>query len=578
MSITLLSRKRVGALFGAAALMTALLMGINAPSQASLITVVSSHFRASNGETFTATNHLTEAAFSTGPHEYLLVWAGAADPTQEDFMAVIDATKGSAMYGHVINTVTLGPQLHNEPHHMEYEWHYGDRIYATGILSDTIFVFDTSKLPELSLVGVNLPQDTPCGSAPDAAQVLSDGTAYISYMGGPHVAGPCKYSNGETLTGNGEDGSPGEVVHISQDGKTLGEFPAGQPVSEGANNCHDRPALPLPTCANPHGIAIRQDLDTMVTADYTEIKDNLTPGLALDPLWLRNTVRTWNISNPNDPKLESVSYLQSGPRPATQGPAFVENRMVMEVAVTHLPGHKGAFASTMAGGAIYYTPDITSKHPVWREVFDDSAAYQKFDKNGPLSGINDGGSWLQVSPDDRFLFHAVMGANWELPRKDQSGMVFVLNIRKLLSSGESPKCQITTLAEVYSGGTAKDCPKVVSVLPIKDLSSDAIGVGPHWGAFDNFTRSRYGGYHETTQIRRIATSNYFLSEVGLDGDHRVCMINVSRNGHLSLDTSFRDEYTHQVCVDFSRTNWPQGNIGMAHPHGVLFVYSNHPFG
>ena len=47
-----------------------------------------------------------------------------------------------------------------------------------------------------------------------------------------------------------------------------------------------------------------------------------------------------------------------------------EPRAAMETTVTNLPEHKGAFAQTMQGGAIYYTPDITADQPEWREVFD----------------------------------------------------------------------------------------------------------------------------------------------------------------------------------------------------------------
>lgn len=574
-ALTLLRRRRtklVSAFVTIACLMGALL--VSEPSRADAVSVVSSGVRGSDGKTYTVTNHLTSAAFRGGPREWLLVWAGPADTTKQDFMAVIDATKSSRTYGRVVNTVTFAPRTGNEPHHTQYLWHKGDRIYASGILSDTVFVLDSTELPALRITGVNLPADTPCGSAPDASWVLSDGTAYTSYMGGPHVAGPCKYTDGQARTGNGEDGSPGEIVRVGKNGQTLSQTPAATKAGENPNLCHNNPVLKLATCANPHGIAVRQDLNRMVTADYTEIKDNLTPGLALDPLWLRNTVRIWNIRNLDKPKLLSVSYLPVGPRPATQGPAFQENRMVMEAAVTNRPQHQGAFVSTMAGGAIYYTPNITGRHPVWREIVDDTYAYRAFDKTGVLGGTNDGGSWLQVSPDDKFLFHTVMGANWELPRSSQTGMVFVLNIQKLLASGNTPKCRITTLQEVYTGGTASDCPALTGVVPIKDASSDGIGVGPHWGAMDNFTRVSRHLYTETTHIRRMATANYFLSEAGLDGDHRVCMFNLTSTGKLSLDTTFRDQNTGDVCVSFNRKDWPQGNAGDAHPHGVLFVVSN----
>src|SRR5205823_14566175 len=63
-------------------------------------------------------------------------------------------------------------------------------------------------------------------SVPDAYWVLNDGTAYGTYMGGPDLPGPCAYTNGDTAVGNGFAGSPGELVHIGPDGKTLAEVKA----------------------------------------------------------------------------------------------------------------------------------------------------------------------------------------------------------------------------------------------------------------------------------------------------------------------------------------------------------------
>jgi hypothetical protein len=551
---------------------------IGAPSKAYAITTVSSSVHGTDGKTYTVTNHMTVAAVKGGPREWLLVWAGAVDtptvnPIAQDFIAVIDATKSSPTYGQVVNTVTVSPQEKNEPHHMQYIWHKGNNIYAGGILSDTTFVFDSSHLPQLRLRGINLPMDTPCGSAPDAYQVLPDGTAYASYLGGPNVAGPCTYTNGQVRVGNGYAGSPGEIVHIGTNGQTLAEIPAASAAGESPAVCHNTPVIVPATCANPHGIAVREDLHRMVTADYTEIKNNLVPGLALDPLWLRNTVRIFDITKENDPTLLSTSYMKVGPRPNT-GDAFVENRMVMEAATTNQHQHKGAFASTMAGGAVYYTPDITKANPVWQEVFDDTAAYRTFDTTGQLGGSNDGGSWLQVSPDDKYLYHSVMGADFRQPRAENTGMVYVLDIQKLLASGENPKCSIKSLDEVYAGGKAPDCPAITGVVPITDDVSPGTGTGPHWGAEDNFARSANGTYAETQHVTRIVTADYFLSAIGLDGDHRVCMFNISAKGVPTLDTTFRDENSDAVCVSFNRQLWPQGAAGFATPHGVLFVVSN----
>ena len=71
--------------------------------------------------------------------------------------------------------------------------------------------------------------------------------------------------------------------------------------------------------------------------------------------------------------------------------------------------------------------------------------------------------------------------------------------------------------------------------------------------------------------RRIATADYFVARTGLDGDHKVCMLKIGRDGKLSLDRSFRDELTGQTCVSFNRKNWPHGAFGNAKPHSMLFV-------
>jgi hypothetical protein len=69
-------------------------------------------------------------------------------------------------------------------------------------------------------------------------------------------------------------------------------------------------------------------------------------------------------------------------------------------------------------------------------------------------------------------------------------------------------------------------------------------------------------------------SNYFVARSGVDGNHRVCLVNVSRSGKLALDTSFRDEHEGTPCVNFNRTSWPHGDYGNAKPHSELFVVAD----
>ncbi|MET9592868.1 hypothetical protein ABZY45_18210 [Streptomyces sp. NPDC006516] len=538
-----------------------------------------SRFEARDGITYTATNHLVRAASGPG-REWLLAWAGSEDPAAPDFLTVIDATPGSRSYGKVANTVTTGPGTGNEPHHMQYVWHKGDRLYAGGIYSDTTFVFDTKALPELRLVGVNTPTDTPCGTLPDAYQVLKDGTAYGTYMGGPNVTGPCTYTNGEVREGNGAGGSPGEIVHIGEDGRTLAEIPAATEEGEDPNRCANVPSLEKATCANPHGIAVREDLDLMVASDFAEARSVAAPGAtaksatASGPTVARQTVRVFDISDRSRPELLSVTKVPDGPRaPLEASATFAESRVVMETALPNKPGHRGAFVSSMAGGAVFYTPDIAAAKPEWKEVFDDTTAYRSFQEDETVTGGGDNSSWLAVSPDDRYLFHTVMGQStpYGKPLDKTTGMLYVLDIQKLLRSGNSARCSVDQLHEVSEGGDERDCPELVDVMPIRDVTDG----GPHWGAMDNFARDGKGKYRETDRIRRIATSNYFIAGTfGGGGDHRVCMFDLDEKGKISPDRSFRDEVTRKPCVSFDRESWPHGATGNSRPHGVLFVVSD----
>lgn len=550
-------------------------------------TIVStSKVKGSDGTTYTVTNHVVRGGWTGGTrrHEWLLVWAGdagdggataahrpagqaAAGAADPDFLAVVDATKASPTYGKVVNTATIGPLLQNEPHHMQYVWHKGDRVFAGGLLSDTTYVFDVSRLPQIRLSGVTTATDTPCGTVPDAYWTLKDGTTYGTYMGGPNVSGPCRYTHGETRIGNGAGGTPGEVLRLDRNGKVMVEAPAATKGPE-PDTCHSRPQLDPASCANPHGIQVREDLDLMLTTDFAEVR-NLLGVPPTDHLLTRDTVRIFDISRRNKPTLRSISHLPDGPRTESFG-TFEEPFVVMEAAVTNQRHHRGAFASTMGGGSIFYTPDITDPKPRWREVFDDTTAFTRLAPHLVNRVGMDGGAWLMTSPDDRFLYHTVMRRGEGSSGEMDTGMVYVLDIQKLLAAGKHARCDIDTLAEVTQGGAERDCPSLVDVLPIEDPTSG----GPHWAALDNFRQHRDGYFRETARPGRLALANYFVAATPFDGDHRVCMINIAPHQRLSVDTDFRDEHTRQPCVGFDRASWPHGATGDARPHGVLFAVAD----
>jgi hypothetical protein len=521
-------------------------------------------------------------------HEYLVVWAGdnnvldrsgkqltnlpdvvtpdllgKGDQIGPDFFAVVDATKGSSSYGKVVNTVTVGPLVENEPHHMQYIWHKGNNIFAGGLFTDVTYVLDTSKLPALRLKHVNLPTDTLCGSVPDAYWVTKDGSAYGTYMGGPDVPGPCTYSDGTTRIGNGFAGSPGELVRLDENGKTVFEAPATPETAENEQRCDNIPQLAAATCANPHGIQAREDLDTLVTSDYNEPRNIiLNPVQAPSSYLRRPTVRTWDISDLDHPKLKAVSFLPDGPRVGKVAHQE-EPRAAMETTVTNLPGHKGAFAETMQGGAIYYAPDITADKPAWREVFDLTTANKQADPDRNPYGGGSNGGWLQTSLDDKYLYHAVAGRQPSGTDQGSPSYILKLDIQDLLAAGTDTTCNIDTIEETVNGGAESDCPAITDILPAPG--------GPHWGALDNLELEDDGYFHETKDVKRIAYSNYFVARTGLNGDHRVCLVDVGSDQQLTTDEDFKDESTGDTCIDFDRETWPHGDWGPAKPHSMLFV-------
>jgi hypothetical protein len=587
--------RRLGAATLAALLVVLAAVGISPPDPASAASVISSSVRASDGRVYRITNNLTplgkrELGRAHSPRKWLLVWAGDAstnlpNPTttsEPDFLAVIDATEGSASYGTVVNTVTIDSVFGNEPHHLQYQWHKGDKVYASGLASDMTFVFDVKQLPMVRLSGVTPPSATRCGTAPASYQLLSDGTAYGTMISAGPTPGPCRYTDGQVLVGNGALGGPGELVRLSPTGRVLAEVPvsmangeSGTPIppsplfpgAPATHTCVNIPALPKPSCANPYGLAVREDLNRLVSADFAEPRHTIG-GQPPPEFSLRDTVRIMDISNRNRPRLVSLTHLPQGPR-VEPDIRMTEGIGAMETAVTHLPHHRGAFAAT-ANGAIYYTPDMTAAKPKWREVYDETHAFaQLFPTDTPRAN-GDGGTWIQVSPDDRYLYHTVMGGGAFSPGDTTTGMLYALDIQALLAAGKDVTCKIDTLAEVVAGGAEPDCPTLASVVPIRDVTTG----GPQAAVMDTFQLGRDGRYRETSQVSRIAVSQYWLAFAYKDGNHQVCMYTVAPGAQLAPDPAFRDEVLGPPCVDFNRSRWPHGATGDARPHGLLFVVAD----
>jgi hypothetical protein len=497
-----------------------------------------------------------------------------------DAMVVVDARRHNAdgtpsdSYGKIVNFVEVPPPfgVEGEPHHLQYDWEDGEPIVAGGLFNDVTTVWDVSHIPEIRLTNIIRPEETPRGTVPDAYDFLPDGRAIGTYMGGPNW----NYA-----------GSPGSVVVMKPDPQKglvfESETPAGSPGAIDSSNpggvpepCSAVEAAPLGTCANPHGIQIRADLGRMVTADYAEPRDLVTdPAKPYKPAIFRPTVRVWDITNPGAPRLVSVARMPKGPTASVDGHG---NIAIMETAKTHAPA-KGFFAGASCGGGIFFTPDVTAlegdSSGAWKEVFDDDMAilhapgYEHSKDRTREKGGCAGGSWHQVSPDNHVLFRTVMGRNPGSTDSLDPGtakVIYTLDISRLMADAAKGHvdCSIDTLSEVERGqGDEADCPRLVSVLRVDDRTSG----GPHWGAIDNHSLTPTGA------PTRLVFSDSFVARTGVDGNHRLYMVNVDpATGALSYDESFRDKDSGALGVEFNRRNWPNNpNGGFYKPHAMVWV-------
>jgi hypothetical protein len=567
-----------------------------------------------------------------------------------DALAVIDARKYNANhtqnpeYGHVVNLATLNIDggIECEPHHMQYSWVNGENLLLGCLFSSWTFGVSVKDIPNVQMLTTNTPLAVPEGSIPDAFDAVkydnknhADDEYIGTWMGGP------LYNFG---------GSPGALVTMNGQGQIKAVTPAGSigqifTDPREAAVCTVREAEPAGTCANPHGIQARPDLNTMVTDDYAEPREIvLDPVKPADVYAFRPTVRLWNISNVDKPVETSVAHMPATWRDPAN-PAHV-NIGIMEGAKTHAapnattcgtgiapadckPGDaakdydgsflwsKGFFSESMCGGGVFWDPDVTQKipsgvsSPEWHQVWDDGFSQLATNSTGDNSGANNvnggfedepggcaGGAWVQTSPNNRWLFHSVQG---RVPLADNYfdqgslKMVYLLDISHLVSDGEKgiETCNMTAkdpktgieqaleLAQIMNNIVPKgnpnndtaqyeqnpktevaDCPILLDVLIVHDPTTG----GPHWGDLDNHTIDANG------YPTRMTFDDYFVARTGVDGDHRLYMVDISRDGNLTYDKSFIDEEDGSLGVDFNRSDWygvPDG--GFYKPHGMVWV-------
>jgi hypothetical protein len=538
-----------------------------------------------------AVSALTTSWSAYAGSSYLAVWSsdkGKDDSARNtDFLAIIDSDPRSSTYGKVVNTASLqrlpgknllndlgftGPlgltakynlpasgipsnEL-NEAHHMSHEPIAVGRhryLYLGGLISANVFrcdVADPLNIPTCELV--TTAKDVRNFSGIDDFAQAPNGNLLATYMGAKNLT------------------TPGGLVELGLDGTVVGEYQAAKPggptrYMPSINGVSDTGLL-----AHPHGIDIRPDLNLVVTGDYTNPL-SLATSASVDSGTedLGTTVRFWKLSE-----------LKAGPTSISQLPVGKGRERlstnnapegVMSVALAHLRRHKGVFAATMGGGAIWYAPDATVPNPKFRMIY----------RVGPGAAA----AVFTITPDDRYLLQPIQGT-WSpgdpVYDRDYPGehsrRVIALDIQKLLAAGDDVQCAAPAVKTGSKGfiqliaarnNGAPDCPDVAGEINLNSRGNFDTHGGPHFLAFD----------HES---RRVAIVNYFvqltpfnLPGTQMAGDDRVCMARLTTTGKLVLDTAFKDELTGRPCVAMDRPTsylWPNhGRTGAAKPHAIAFI-------
>jgi DNA-binding beta-propeller fold protein YncE len=193
----------------------------------------------------------------------LIVWAGDQAHVAPDFLAVVGFQRDSPDYGKVLRTVPLSgaSASGNEPHHVGLSSD-GRTIALGGLLSvlrgqDQVFFFDVSDPRRPTFLRSNNP---PGASITDEFVPLRNGGFLVSFMGG------------------GDGAAPGRVVEYDANQNFVKAWPDESPGGG----------------FNPHGLAIDEAHDLMVTSDF------ICPLRTLhvdggSAAHLRGTVRVWDL-------------------------------------------------------------------------------------------------------------------------------------------------------------------------------------------------------------------------------------------------------------------------------------------
>jgi hypothetical protein len=295
-----------------------------------------------------------EAQLFTG-EPYLLVWAGDADRQSSDFLALIDADPTSPSYGKVLRTYPVRSRG-NEPHLLNTDPRADRRVFAGGLLSNRILVFDLARPLAARLLHVDEPRPDRRFWAPHEAATLPDGRVVVAF------ADPARYrGDPRELVG-----SPGGLAEFAADGRLLREVSAEDPAARGF-------------IVAPYGVAAAPEVGCLLTTNNAHGYTATTVGERMPGI----SVQVWRLETL---EILRTVLLEAGPRGEENlgplAPRFMRRRPLV-------------YVNTDFGGGLYLSDSAHTPYPGFRLVFDFGA--------GSLPG------GAAITPDDRFYVTALAG-------------------------------------------------------------------------------------------------------------------------------------------------------------------------
>jgi selenium-binding protein 1 len=445
-------------------------------------------------------------------NDTLLLWVGDRDHNAPDFVAAVEFDPRSANYGKIVSITPLpsgtlptsasapwgsatdangllyGGAIGNEPHHaavsVDKKTFVGGGLLSVLNGQNQTFFFDVSNPRQPAFIkaeGTGANGSLNWASIADDFEALSNGHFIATYMG--------------SKSGN----APGRVLEFDAAHNLIGVWP-------------DKNDANLPAGFNPHGLAVDEARNLLVTSDFIcpihTIFGHSNDGG--NSALFRGSVRYWNFRTRQVVQTIPVGNGQSGTISVELIPGDYKNR---------------SFVSGVTDGNLYLVdPTANGGKGVATSVFNFNTEPTVAENDGTppwphLIAINKAGTRLFITLN----FQAVHG---KVAQFD-------------ISNPSNPK-----------------------LLTVVDLG---LGAGPHFiGLTDNETRLVVSDYFVNENLGPNT------SEIGLvqvEGDHKVHVLNVTESS-ISLDPRFNLDLTTAV------TNIPGYNGTypvVGRPHGFAIV-------